>query len=28
LLPDWTEAERRTLAEVFAAWRAAPPAWP
>jgi len=28
LLPDWTPAERATLAEVFAAWRAAPPAWP
>lgn len=28
LLPDWTDAERRTLAEVFAAWQAAPPAWP
>ena len=28
LLPDWTAAERATLAEVFAAWRAAPPAWP
>ncbi|MDR7193938.1 tetratricopeptide (TPR) repeat protein [Luteimonas terrae] len=28
LLPDWTAAERATLAEVFAAWQAAPPAWP
>lgn len=28
LLPDWTDAERATLAEVFAAWRGAPPAWP
>jgi len=27
-LPDWTERERATLAEVHAAWRAAPPAWP
>lgn len=28
LLPDWREQERATLAEVAAAWRAAPPAWP
>ncbi|MDR6989982.1 tetratricopeptide repeat protein [Luteimonas sp. 3794] len=28
LLPDWTAAERATLAEVFAAWQSAPPAWP
>ncbi|MDH5828978.1 tetratricopeptide repeat protein [Luteimonas sp. M1R5S18] len=28
LLPDWTEADRTTLAEVVAAWREAPPAWP
>lgn len=28
LLPDWTDAERATLAEVFTAWQAAPPAWP
>jgi len=28
LLPDWTAAEHATLAEVFAAWQAAPPAWP
>ncbi len=28
LLPDWTDAERATLAEVHAAWQAAPPAWP
>lgn len=28
LLPDWTAAERATLAEVFAAWQASPPAWP
>lgn len=28
LLPDWTDAERKTLADVFAAWQAAPPAWP
>lgn len=27
-LPDWSEAERATLAEALAAWRAAPPAWP
>lgn len=28
LLPDWNEADRATLAEVLAAWRANPPAWP
>lgn len=28
LLPDWTDRERATLGEVFAAWQAAPPAWP
>lgn len=28
LLPDWREAERAKLAEVAAAWQAAPPAWP
>ncbi len=28
LLPDWTDADRALLAEVFAAWRADPPAWP
>lgn len=28
LLPDWSEADRATLAEVLAAWREAPPAWP
>lgn len=28
LLPDWRESEHKTLAEVFAAWRANPPAWP
>ncbi len=28
LLPDWREQDRRRLAEVFAAWQAAPPAWP
>jgi tetratricopeptide (TPR) repeat protein len=28
LLPDWNDAERATLAEVAAAWRAAPPIWP
>jgi tetratricopeptide (TPR) repeat protein len=28
LLPDWTEADRTTLAEVLAAWRQDPPAWP
>ncbi|MBB4133054.1 tetratricopeptide repeat protein [Xanthomonas sp. 3075] len=27
-LPDWREAERATLAEVFAAWKANPPAFP
>lgn len=28
LLPDWAEADRAVLAEVAAAWRAAPPSWP
>jgi len=28
LLPDWSDAERATLAEVQAAWSANPPAWP
>lgn len=28
LLPDWTAADRAVLAEVAAAWRAAPPTWP
>lgn len=28
LLPDWSEADRAILAEVFAAWQADPPAWP
>ena len=28
LLPDWTDAERATLTEVFTAWRANPPTWP
>ncbi|MET0290360.1 MAG: tetratricopeptide repeat protein, partial [Pseudoxanthomonas sp.] len=28
LLPGWTDAERATLAQVQAAWEAAPPAWP
>lgn len=28
LLPDWTESERATLAEVHAAWAANPPTWP
>ncbi|PPT98724.1 tetratricopeptide repeat protein [Xanthomonas arboricola] len=28
LLPDWREAERASLAEVFAAWQANPPAFP
>jgi tetratricopeptide (TPR) repeat protein len=28
LLPDWREEDRARLAEVAAAWRAAPPAWP
>jgi len=28
LLPDWTDGERATLAEVCDAWRAAPPTWP
>lgn len=27
-LPDWRDDERSTLAEVHAAWRASPPAWP
>lgn len=28
LLPDWTDGERATLAEVQAAWAANPPSWP
>ena len=28
LLPDWRAEDRATLAEVAAAWREAPPAWP
>ena len=28
LLPDWTQADRDTLAEVQAAWAKDPPAWP
>lgn len=28
LLPDWTQADRDTLAEVRAAWVEDPPAWP
>ncbi len=28
LLPNWRAAERATLADVHAAWQAAPPAWP
>ena len=28
LLPGWREQDRARLAEVFAAWQAAPPAWP
>lgn len=28
LLPDWREADQAALAEVLAAWRADPPAWP
>lgn len=28
LLPDWSDAERATLAEVLAAYTADPPAWP
>ncbi|MCW0379787.1 hypothetical protein NB697_002633 [Xanthomonas sacchari] len=28
LLPAWRDDERATLAEVQAAWKAAPPAWP
>lgn len=28
LLPDWSDADRATLAEVHAAWVQAPPAWP
>lgn len=28
LLPEWTADERATLAQVQAAWAAAPPAWP
>ena len=27
-LPDWSADDRATLAEVLAAWRQAPPAWP
>lgn len=27
-LPDWSEADRVVLADVLAAWRANPPAWP
>ncbi|NLA68112.1 MAG: tetratricopeptide repeat protein [Gammaproteobacteria bacterium] len=28
LLPDWSAADREALAEVAAAWQAAPPPWP
>jgi len=28
LLPDWTAADRAVLADVAAAWRSDPPAWP
>lgn len=28
LLPDWSDGERTTLAEVHAAWQADPPSWP
>jgi len=28
LLPDWSPADRATLSQVLAAWRADPPAWP
>lgn len=28
LLPGWREEDRARLAEVFAAWQAAPPVWP
>jgi len=28
LLPDWREQDRATLAEIAAAWKQAPPAWP
>ena len=28
LLPDWSPRDRDTLAQVLAAWQAAPPAWP
>lgn len=28
LLPDWSLRDRDTLAQVLAAWQAAPPAWP
>lgn len=28
LLPDWSDADRATLAEVLQAWQADPPAWP
>lgn len=27
-LPEWSEADRAALADVLAAWRANPPAWP
>lgn len=28
LLPDWSTQDREALAQVLAAWQAAPPAWP
>lgn len=28
LLPDWREQDRQRLAEVYAVWQTAPPAWP
>lgn len=28
LLPDWREEDRKRLAEVYAVWQTAPPAWP
>lgn len=28
LLPDWSDADRATLAQVQAAWQASPPTWP
>ena len=28
LLPDWSDEDRATLAQVLAAWREDPPAWP